>query len=198
VETKAGIAFWDFDGTITKSDSLWHFLYFSQALYRLGLGAMAFSPTLMGMYLGRISNVEAKLEILDFFFGGWELSRYDSICQAFAEKKLPQLIRPEANRKLDWHRQRGHELVLVSASLSDYLEPWCQNQEMGLLATTLERRNGHLVAAYSQPNCYGPEKARRILERYNLAQYQEVYAYGNSQGDLEMLKLANHAFYKPF
>lgn len=198
METKAGIAFWDFDGTITHSDSLWHFLYYSQPISRLCLGTLVFLPTVMGMYLGKVSNLEAKLDVLDFFFGGWKIERYDHICQSFAQKVLPKLLRPAAMKKLEWHRQQGHELVLVSASLVDYLQPWCQEQGMELLATSLVRRNGLLVAEYAQPNCYGPEKARRIQERYNLEKYQEVYAYGNSRGDLEMLKLATHSFYQPF
>jgi len=39
---------------------------------------------------------------------------------------------------------------------------------------------------------------RRILAAYDLSQYDEVYAYGDTKGDKPMLGLATIAFYKPF
>ena len=49
-----------------------------------------------------------------------------------------------------------------------------------------------------QRNCYGPEKVKRIREKYNLSNYKYIYAYGNSRGDYEMLSIANESHYKPF
>jgi phosphoserine phosphatase len=47
-------------------------------------------------------------------------------------------------------------------------------------------------------NCHGEEKVRRILEQHNMSDYEVVYAYGDTAGDLPMMKLAGNSFYKPF
>jgi phosphoserine phosphatase len=47
-------------------------------------------------------------------------------------------------------------------------------------------------------NCHGEQKVIRIQEEYNLSDYQEIYAYGDSSGDKPMLGLATNSFYKPF
>jgi phosphatidylglycerophosphatase C len=47
-------------------------------------------------------------------------------------------------------------------------------------------------------NCNHAEKTARIKAAYNLAEYGEIYGYGDSSGDNEMLALATKAFYKPF
>ena len=47
-------------------------------------------------------------------------------------------------------------------------------------------------------NCYGIEKVNRINEVINLKEYLNIYAYGDSNGDKQMLKIATHAYYKYF
>ena len=42
------------------------------------------------------------------------------------------------------------------------------------------------------------EKVARIKAAYNLADYDEIYCYGDSNGDKAMLALGTKAFYKPF
>jgi phosphoserine phosphatase len=44
----------------------------------------------------------------------------------------------------------------------------------------------------------GPEKVDRIKSLIKLQEYDEVYCYGDSKGDKEMLALANFSFYKRF
>ena len=47
-------------------------------------------------------------------------------------------------------------------------------------------------------NCYGIEKVNRIKEEYDLDEFKNIYVYGNSKGDREMLNLGTHKFYKYF
>lgn len=192
------IAFWDFDGTLTKGDSFWAFLVYTQSWAKLVIGAIIFSPMLLAFKLGWVSNGKAKLKVLKYFFGGWEGKKYQIMCEGFANEELPKLLIPEAYEKFQWHLQQGHEVVLVSASLESYLKPWCDAQGVTCLSTKLWISGGFVVAEYEYPNCYGPEKERRIKAAYTLKDYDKVYAYGNSGGDTEMLALAHETFYKAF
>ena len=70
--------------------------------------------------------------------------------------------------------------------------------QITLLATRLEISGDHLTGKIRGANCHGEEKVRRIQEAYQLKEYPQVYAYGDTKGDLPMLKLADIRFYKPF
>jgi len=192
------IAFWDFDGTLTKSDSFWAFLVYTQSWAKLAIGALRFAPMLAAFKLGWVSNAKAKLKLLKFFFGGWEAKKYQILCEGFANEKLPQLLHPEAFKKFQWHLSEGHEVVLVSASLETYLAPWCAQYNIQCLATKLWISGGLVLAEYEYPNCYGPEKERRIRAQFDLDSYERIYAYGNSGGDNEMLALAHEKFYQEY
>lgn len=189
--TSKTIAFWDFDGTLTKGDSFWAFLVYTQPWGKLVVGALRFAPMLVAFKIGWVSNAKAKLKVLKFFFGGWESKKYRMLCEAFALEKLQGLLHPEAFKKFEWHLNEGHEVVLVSASLETYLKPWCKQYGVECLATKLWISGDVVVAEYEYPNCYGPEKEQRIKAQYQLSDYDKIYAYGNSSGDNEMLALAH-------
>jgi len=55
---------------------------------------------------------------------------------------------------------------------------------------------GRLTGRYLGGECTGPEKAVRIRRRYDLRQFREIYAYGDSAEDREMLAIANRRYYR--
>ena len=66
-----------------------------------------------------------------------------------------------------------------------------------LISTELKVENGKLTGKFL-PNCNGYEKVKRIKEKYNLSEYKEIHVFGNSKGDLPMLELGTHKYYKFF
>jgi phosphatidylglycerophosphatase C len=93
------------------------------------------------------------------------------------------------------HKRRGHRLVLVSASPALYLTVWAARAGFdAVLATELEFRDGRFSGRLASPNCWGPEKVRRLQQWFGDARTQVLYAYGDSRGDREMLALADHAW----
>jgi phosphoserine phosphatase len=59
-------------------------------------------------------------------------------------------------------------------------------------------KQGIITGKISGRNCHGDEKVCRIKEHFNVSQFSEVIAYGDSAGDKEMLALAHRRYYKPF
>ena len=88
--------------------------------------------------------------------------------------------------------------MIVSASISNYLKPWCDEMGFHLICTELEVKDGKLTGKFSTPNCNGTEKVRRIKEKYDLSIYDEIHVFGNSKGDFPMLELGTHKYYKFF
>ena len=86
----------------------------------------------------------------------------------------------------------GHAVLLASASLDSYLLPLGVD---GVICTRLERgADGKLTGRLDGANCRGAEKARRVrewLQEHDLTG-AELWAYGDSKGDDELLALADH------
>jgi phosphatidylglycerophosphatase C len=112
----------------------------------------------------------------------------------FARHHLEQHLRPEVKRRLDWHRDRGDRVVVVSASPEAYVAPAARLLGAdGAVATRLEVAGGALTGRYDGANCRGEEKLRRLTAWVADAPEQPVrtWTYGNSRGDLRMLAAAD-------
>lgn len=98
-------------------------------------------------------------------------------------------------QRIDWHQAQGHEVVLVSASLDLYLQPWCTQHGVSLICNRLEHTAGVLSGRYADGDC-GPHKVARIRSQYELHRYDCVHAYGDSREDKPMLALAQQRWYR--
>jgi len=88
-------------------------------------------------------------------------------------------------------------VMIVSASIDNWVAPFFQN--VLVLGTQIDVRNGRLTGKFLTPNCYGAEKVNRV--KAVLKQPREHYyivAFGDSRGDKELLTYADEAHFKPF
>ncbi len=189
------VAAFDFDGTITTSDSLRDFVRYTVGLGRFAVGVMCASPWLIGLLAGVCERGSAKARFLAATIGGMTQRELEEAAQQYATRQLPALIRPEMAARIQEHRRLGHRLVLVSASPALYLK-YCA-AAIGfdaVLATELEFRDGRFSGSFALPNCWGAEKVRRLQDWFGSDPPEVLYAYGDSPGDREMLALADHAW----
>ncbi len=192
------LALFDFDGTITTHDSYREFLLFSFGKMRFITGILRVSPWLLAYLLRLVSNQTAKEKVTEVFFAGMSRSDFDKHASAFVKQKLNSMIRPAAMKKILWHMQQKHRIIVVSASFSDFLKFWCEQHQLELISTNLEENGGVLTGRFATPNCYGPEKVKRLKEHLQLDQYETIYAYGDSRGDREMLEIAHEKGFRVF
>lgn len=192
------IAFFDFDGTITKDDSLLKFIRFVVGDFKFTLGLILLSPILLAYKLKLIPNYKAKQKMLSLFFKNIEQNDFYYIANRYSLEHIDRIVRPKARERLLWHKKQGHKIVIVTASIDCWIRPWCEKNNFELIATKLEIKNNKVTGNLLTKNCYGKEKVNRIKNLYNLNEYNDVFAYGDSKGDKEMLDLANISFFKPF
>lgn len=193
-----GIAFFDFDGTITTRDTLLEFIKFAKGKRAFYSGFLYNIFYLLAFKIKLISNQEAKEKVLSYFFKDMDLIEFDKLSEAFSKKKLPSIIRHGAEKEITRLQQENFVIVIVSASPENWIRHWCKDRNLILISSELEIRNGKITGKISGKNCHGEEKVRRILEKYVLEEYDEIYAYGDTKGDLPMLGLATKPFYQPF
>ncbi|RYE20873.1 MAG: haloacid dehalogenase-like hydrolase, partial [Sphingobacteriaceae bacterium] len=125
VTDKKVIAAFDFDGTITKYDSLLFFIWFSVNVFKLSFGTVKMLPVLVLYKLRIIPNYKAKEKLFETFYRNLKLTAFDNLGVRFVSE-LNKMIKPEAMKKLIWHRQMNHEIVIISASVENWIKPWAK------------------------------------------------------------------------
>ena len=181
------VAAFDFDGTISRRDTLIPFLIRLRGRRRFARATGA--AIVRQRNLGRD---EAKAALLRHLVAGLPADDYQARAQAYGES-LPARLRPDTVARVREHRDRGHRVVVVSASLRDFLAPVVAGLGVdGLVATTLEvGPDGLLTGELAGRNVRGEEKPKRLHEHLG-GTPSELWAYGNSSGDRALLAAADH------
>ena len=192
------LALFDFDGTITTDDSLLKFIRFVVGDRRFLLGLVVLSPMLVLQKFKLIPNYKAKQYMLSWFFKGMSKEAFLKVANEYSLVHIDKILRPKAIEKINWHKNQGHKVVVVSASIECWLRPWCEKNNLELIATKLEIKDDIVTGKLLSKNCYGVEKVNRIKELYDLEIFDYIYAYGDSSGDKRMLEISHEKFYKPF
>lgn len=190
------LALFDFDGTVTVKDTFTAFLRFAIDRRRMLVGGVLASPVGIGFRCGVIPAAVARPVYARCAFQGTPAARVRKLGRRYATDVLPGAMRPRALERIAWHQDRGDVVVIVSASLDVYLQPWGRSLGVAVICTELEERGGRMTGRYMAGDCSGGEKARRVQERYDLAAYATIYAYGDTAEDREMLALADRKYFR--
>ena len=191
----------DFDGTLTTSDTLLEFIKFAKGNGRFWMTFLMYSPLLVLMKLHLYPNWKAKEKIFSYLFAGMRIEKFDALCREFAEEKQ-HLLRPKGVQKVHEVLNADAQVFIVSASIDNWVRPFFHVRGLDdilVLGTQIEVENGILTGRFKTKNCYGAEKVNRICQALpNDASLYEIEAFGDSRGDKEMLTFAQKGHYKPF
>jgi HAD superfamily hydrolase (TIGR01490 family) len=147
---------------------------------------------------GIIENRRTKEMVFAWFFRNESYKFFLSKCNSFSLTIIPQLIKPSALGTIKKHIENGDKVIIISASFEDYLTDWCRSMNLEILGTRIEIKKGFVTGRIDGKNCYGVEKVIRLKQFLDLSQFDEIYAYGDSQSDKPLLEIANHRFYRYF
>jgi phosphatidylglycerophosphatase C len=189
----AVVAAFDVDGTLTTRDCVTPFL--RHVVGRRLATTLLGHPVAVAEALLRRDRDRLK-EIACSALRGLDAEQVDRLGASFAQEVASDLRRDDTTARLRRHRELGHTIVLASASLDPYLVPLGELLGVdAVVCTRLERgSDGLLTGGLVGGNCRGPEKARRVrgwLDGSGLAE-AELWAYGDSPGDTELLAAADH------
>jgi HAD superfamily hydrolase (TIGR01490 family) len=187
------IALFDFDGTLTSTDTFSRFLYFSSGPLRTAAGAIVLGPLLFGFKLGLVTGSQLRRASAAFCFRGREVEDVAACGRRYAQT-FDTILRPVAMGRLHQHLAKGDRVAIVSASLAVYLRPWSEPLGVDLLCTELEECGGRHTGRFLC-ECFGEEKARLVRARYDLGSFENVYAYGDTADDHALLRLANKRYF---
>ena len=192
------LVLFDFDGTITRDDSLLEFIAYVVGFKKFFRGIFWLSPVLIGYKLKICSNNYARRWLMTYFFSGMSADKFAQICKKYSNTHIEDIVKFSAMAKIAEYKANGDKVVIVTASLEDWLAPWCRAQGLELLGTRIKKKGGVITGEIDGANCYGAEKVRRVREAYDTDAFERVIAYGDSRGDKEMLEFADEAHYRAF
>lgn len=192
----------DFDGTLTTSDTLLEFIKYAKGRGRFLMVFLMYSPLLVMMKLHLYPNWKAKQQIFAHLFAGMRIEKFDALCRGFAEESQ-HLLRPKGITLMHEALVAGVQVFIVSASIDNWVRPFFDIRNLKgvqVLGTQIEVEDGKLTGRFKSNNCYGKEKVHRIaeaLKSFERSEY-EIEAFGDSRGDKEMLAFADKGHFKPF
>lgn len=191
-QDKRKVAVFDFDGTLTTKDTLLMFIHFATGTQRFLIGFMLFSPIIILTKLGMFDNHRCKEKVFSWFFKGMKHDEFEELGRRFCSR-LKTVAKASTTQALAKHRQQGDSVYVISASIEEWVRPYCETLGVNIvLATKVETdRNGVLTGRFASHNCYGEEKVRRLLTVEPDREAYHLTAYGDSKGDLEMFAIAD-------
>jgi phosphatidylglycerophosphatase C len=188
---RPGLAAFDFDGTLARRDTLVPFL-------RHACGTPRVVVATARAALRARDRDTLKVGAIRHLFRGRSAAEIDALGLAYVPT-LVGLLRPEMVDRVRWHRAEGHAVVIVSASLGVSLRPLAERLglDAALAVELVTGADGVLTGAIvGELNTRGPEKVARLrawaAQRFGADAPFELWAYGDSAGDEDLLALADH------
>lgn len=192
-------AFFDLDKTIIAKSST---LAFSRSFYNGGLinrRAVLRSAYAQFVYLAAGAD-DAQMDRLRRYLSGmssgWDVAQVREIVADALHELINPLIYDEAATLIEDHHAAGRDVVIVSTSGAEVVEPI--GKMLGadrVVATRLEVQHGHYTGAI-EFYAYADNKANAIREIAREAGYDltQCYAYSDSATDVPMLEAVGHPF----
>ena len=133
---------------------------------------------------------ETKDQFLELV-AGWPVADVRRIIDESMTKVIMPLVYAEAQRLIDYHKALGHDVIIVSASSVEFVQPIAHVLGVSTtIASEMEIEDGKYTGGVTLYN-KGEEKARqmrKVAEALDI-DLEHSYAYSDSIVDLPMLEV---------
>ena len=189
-------AYFDLDGTLldASSEKTLAAELGKRRPWRIPVGAVSWTLGFVGNLLRGRAVYDAARNRGHFSFASWKV--LESYSQRLAKEKLALRVTDEAKAKLDWHREQGHRLVLVTATIAPMAE--AMGEVLGMhtvYGCGPAVREGVLSGSergWSVPRRKGkvPVVQADALEHGH--DLSACYGYGNTHADSWFMRITGH------
>lgn len=142
------------------------------------------------MKLGILSNNNVKQKYIQYFFKNLNYEHFKLIASNFAVNEIEKKLSPKIYREFQKHLKAKDKIVIVTASIPEWIAPWSTKFGVEIIGTNLEILDNKITGRFITNNCFGKEKVNRIKAIIDLEKFDEICVYGSGKGDLEMLQLS--------
>jgi HAD superfamily hydrolase (TIGR01490 family) len=192
-------AFFDLDKTILAKSSSFAF---ARPFYREGL--IGRSDVIRSAYAQFVflasgadhDQMETMRAYMSKLVTGWEVEKVQGIVSETLDDIVEPMVYAEAVDLIDQHKAAGHDVIIISSSGTDVVEPIGARLGADLaIGTQVGVEDGKytgeiLFYAYGE----GKAEAMRVLAEERHYDLSECYAYTDSHTDLPMLEAVGFPF----
>ena len=190
-------AFFDLDKTILAKSSSFAF---ARPFYREGLiGRTDVIRSAYAQFVFHTSGVdhdqmETMRTYMSQLVNGWEVEQVRQIVAETLDEIIDPMVFQEAIDLMEAHRSAGRDIIIISSSGTDIVEPIGARLGADLaIGTQVAIEDGRytgeiLFYAYGE----GKAEAMRSLAEERGYDLADCYAYSDSQTDLPMLEVVGH------
>jgi HAD superfamily hydrolase (TIGR01490 family) len=191
-------AFFDLDKTVIAKSST---LTFSKSFYQGGLinrrAALRTAYAQFVFLVGGMDHdqMERTREYLSALVRGWNVQQVKEIVAETLHDLIDPIIYDEAASLIEEHHTAGRDVVIVSTSGAEVVEPI--GELLGadrVVATRMVVGEDGCFTGEVEYYAYGPTKAEAVQELAESEGYdlERCYAYSDSATDLPMLQAVGH------
>ena len=190
-------AFFDLDKTVIAKSSTLAFSREFQAGGLISRGAVLRSTYAQFVYLvggADHDQMEKMRQFLSQLCAGWDVETVKAIVADTLHNIVDPLVYDEAVSLIEEHQHAGREVIIVSTSGSEVVEPI--GEMLGadkVIATRMDVADGKYTGGI-QFYAYAENKAKAIsdLARRRGYDLERSYAYSDSVTDVHMLEIVGH------
>ncbi|MDJ0340413.1 HAD family hydrolase [Streptomyces sp. H10-C2] len=192
-------AFFDLDKTVIAKSST---LAFSRSFYQGGLiNRRAVLRTAYAQFVYLVGGadhdqMEGMRKYLSELCRGWNVQQVREIVAETLHDLIDPIIYDEAASLIEEHHAAGRDVVIVSASGAEVVEPIGRMLGADHVIATQMVAEGGCYTGEIEHYVYGPAKAEAIIglatsEGYDL---ERSFAYSDSVTDIPMLEVVGHPY----
>ena len=190
-----GLVFFDFDGTLTRRDTIVPFGLFLARRSRHKYLKSAQLVRLISLLKFRIlSNHQFKERFCDSLLKGESERTIEGLARRFVDGYVQRNLNTPVLEVMRGHQENGDHVCLVSSNFTFLLRVFGDTRDVSsVFATDAETAAGRFTGRLSGRACDGPEKLSRVLAYFEHKDVREATAYGDSRGDRPLLAFVKNA-----
>ncbi len=192
-------AFFDLDKTIiamSSSSALSRPLLDGGLLTRSAALRTAYASLLFHMGSADEKKTNRLRDALSELISGWDVAKLKEILEDTVREHIDPVVYEEALELIRAHHELGRDVIIVSASAREVVEPIAELLGAdGVIATTMTVEDGHFTGGIDF-YAFGENKAVAMRELAEERGYdlRRSYAYSDSITDMPMLTAVGHGY----
>ncbi|MGF1727997.1 HAD family hydrolase [Photobacterium kasasachensis] len=197
MSSKPYLAVFDLDETLIAADSasLW-----SEFIAEKGLASdthLAEERELMSAYANGTMDMDRYMQATLKPIIGMDSKTLTQLVAEFIERKIKPAFYADAISRIQWHKQRGDIVLVISATGEHLVKPIAKLLGADdVIAINLEQINGIITGRTTGTLSYQQGKVTRMkawIDDHNI-QFKGSYGYSDSINDLPMLDAVDRPF----
>jgi len=184
-------AFFDVDHTLIACNSARKWIEYLWRNGKISVRAALRSVWWLAKYRMSVLDYEQVTAEVVAEYAGQSVEALVTEVEAWFHADVEPMICAEGRRQIEWHRARGHTIVLLTSGTFFSVAPLQHNLAVPhLVCTELEIVDGRLTGKYLPPSCFGPGKLRAAMAfaEHHGIDLDRSYFYTDSFSDLPMLR----------